>query len=123
MISLNCTKTELIYFRKKRSANPTTNKIKLNGKRLIPTDHIKYLGVYLDETLSGFAHYYISSKKLHIANSMLVRSREYLSINESMDAYFYLMLILQHMDKYYFYSLYGLNREFSHQLELLYQII
>ena len=98
MISLNCTKTELIYFRKKRSANPTTNKIKLNGKRLIPTDHIKYLGVYLDETLSGFSHYYISSKKLHIANSMLVRSREYLSINESMDAYFYLMLILQHMD-------------------------
>ena len=95
MISLNCTKTELIYFRKKRSANPTTNKIKLNGKMLIPTDHIKSHGVYLDETLSGFAHYYISSKKLHIANSMLVRSREYLSINESMDAYFYLMLILQ----------------------------
>ena len=82
MISLNCTKTEVIYFRKKRSANLTTNKIKLNGKRLIPTDHIKYLGVYLDETLSGFAHYDILSKKLHIANSMLVRSREYLSINE-----------------------------------------
>ena len=65
-----------------RSANPTTNKIKLNGKRLIPTDHIKYLGVYLDETLSGFAHYDTLSKKLHIANSMLVRSREYISINE-----------------------------------------
>ena len=62
MISLSCTKTELIYFRKKRSANPTTNKINLNGKRLIPTDHIKYLGVCLDETPSGFAHYYISSK-------------------------------------------------------------
>ena len=68
------TKTELIYFRKKISANPTTNKIKLNGKKLIPTDHIKYLGV--------FAHYDILSKKLHIANSMIVRSREYLSINE-----------------------------------------
>ena len=88
MISLNCTKTELIYFRKKRSANPTTNKIKLNGKRLIPTDHIKYLGVYLDETLSGFAHYDILSKKLHIANSMLVRSREYLSINELKSIYY-----------------------------------
>ena len=47
MISLNCTKTELIYFHKKRSATPTTNKIKLNGKRLIPTDHIKYLLVVL----------------------------------------------------------------------------
>ena len=88
MISLNCTKTELIYFRKKRSANPTTTKIKLNGKRLIPTDHIKYLGVYLDETLSGFAHYDMLSKKLHIANGMLVRSREYLSINELKSIYY-----------------------------------
>ena len=57
MISLNCTKTELVYFRKKRLANPNNNKIKLNGKKLIPTDFIKYPGVYLDETLSGFAHY------------------------------------------------------------------
>ena len=66
---------------------PTNNKIKLNGKRLIPTDHIKYLGVYLDETLSGFAHYDILSKKLHIANSMLARSRDYLSINELKSTY------------------------------------
>ena len=81
-ISLNCTKTELIYFHKKRSASPTNIKIKLNGKRLTSTDHIKYLRVYLDETLSGFAHYDILSKKLHIANSMLATSRDYLSINE-----------------------------------------
>ena len=88
MISLNCTKTELVYFRKKRLANPNNNKIKLNGKKLIPTDHIKYLGVYLDETLSGFAHYDALSKKLHIANSMLVRTREYLSINELKSIYY-----------------------------------
>ena len=86
-ISLNTTKRELIYFRKKRAVTPTNNKIKLNGKRLIPTDHIKYLGVYLDETLSGFAHYDILSKKLHIANSMLARSRDYLSINELKSIY------------------------------------
>ena len=79
-ISLNTTKTELIYFRKKRAVTPTNNKIKLNGKRLIPTDHIKYQGVYFDETLSGFAHDLLS-KKLHIANSMLAGSRDYLSIN------------------------------------------
>ena len=60
----------------------------INGKRLIPTDYIKYLGVYLDETHSGFAHYDILSKKLHIANSMLVRSREYLSINELKSIYY-----------------------------------
>ena len=86
-ISLNCTKTELIYFRKKRSITPTTNKIKLNGTKLIPTDNIKYLGVYLDETLSGFAHNDVLSKKLYIANSMLARSRDYLSINELKSIY------------------------------------
>ena len=88
MISLNCTKTKLIYFCKKRFASPTNIKIKLNGKRLTSTDHINYLGVYLDETLIGFAHYDILSKKLHIANSMLVRSREYLSINELKPIYY-----------------------------------
>ena len=71
-----------------------TNKIKLNVKRLIPTDHIIYLGVYLDETLSGFAHYDILSKKLHIANSMLVRSREYLSINELKSIYYCMLFFL-----------------------------
>ena len=49
---------------------------------------VRYLGVYLHETLSGFAHYDILSKKLHIANSMLVRSREYLSINELKSIYY-----------------------------------
>ena len=87
MISLNCTKTELIYFRKKRSASPTNIKIKLNGKRLTSTDHIKYLGVYLDEILSGFAHYDFLAKKLHIVTSMLARSRDYLSINELKSIY------------------------------------
>ena len=71
MISLNCTKTELIYFHKKISTSPTNIKIKLNGKRLPSTDHIKYLGVYLDETLSGFAqimiyiYIYIIEKVAH----------------------------------------------------------
>ena len=87
MISLNCTKTELIYFPKKVSASPTNIKIKLNGKRLTSTGHIKYLGVYLDETLSGFAHYDFLLKKLHIANSMLARSRDYLSITELKSIY------------------------------------
>ena len=62
-ISLNCAKTERIYFHKKRSSSPNNNKIRLNGKRLIPVDHIKYLGVYLDETLRGFAYHEILSKK------------------------------------------------------------
>ena len=81
-IALNCTKTELIFLHKPLSDIPSNIKIKLNGKRLLATDHIKYLGVYLDKTLSGNAHFSDLSKKLHIANSMLARCREYLPLNE-----------------------------------------
>ena len=42
-ISLNCTKTEIIHFHKPNNIIPNHIKIKLNGKRLIPTDNIKYL--------------------------------------------------------------------------------
>ena len=68
-IALNCTKTELIFFHKPLSDIPSNIKIKLNGRRLLATDHIKYLGISLDKTLSGNAHFSDLSKKLHIANS------------------------------------------------------
>ena len=48
-LSLNNDKTELIYFHKAMNVIPSVNKIKLNGKRLLPSKKIKYLGVYLDE--------------------------------------------------------------------------
>ena len=51
-ISLNCSKTELIFFHQPgRKIQNFDFKIKINGHRIIPTDHIKYLGVYLDSTV------------------------------------------------------------------------
>ena len=50
-ISLNDGKTELVYFRKGGKA--PNLRIKLHGKFLVPTKFVKYLGVYLDEFLSG----------------------------------------------------------------------
>ena len=63
-ISLNCTKTELIIFNLKPNEVIANNiKIKINGKRLIPTDIIKYgIGIYLDETLSGKTYIDVSAK-------------------------------------------------------------
>ena len=55
-ISLNEDKTELIFFRKVRSVIPTDIKIKINGKKLYPSKTIKYLGMYLDETLNELPH-------------------------------------------------------------------
>ena len=74
-ISLNEGKTELIFFRK--SGPVPTLKIKLHGKRLLPTKIVKYLGVYLDEYLSGEAHCKELVKKLNRGNGMLAKARHY----------------------------------------------
>ena len=74
-ISLNDGKTELIFFRKGGPA--PSLKIKLHGKTLVPTEVVKYLGVYLDEFLSGEAHCQELVKKLNRANGMLAKARHY----------------------------------------------
>ena len=76
-ISLNNDKTELIYFHKVNNTIPTDNMIKLNGKKLYPSKKIKYLGVYLDETLSGNSHCEELIKILNRANGMLVKARHF----------------------------------------------
>ena len=79
-ISLNKDKTELIYFHKVRSSIPDNIKIKMNGKQLFHSKSIKYLGVYLDETLDGRTHCQEITKKLSRANGILSKSRHYVSL-------------------------------------------
>ena len=50
-LCLNVKKTELIIFRPRSKKLDYTLKFKLDGKRLIPTQAVKYLGVLLDEHL------------------------------------------------------------------------
>ena len=50
-ISSNATKSQLIYFRSKRTPIPNV-KIKLNGIKLFSTDHIKYVGITFNEDLT-----------------------------------------------------------------------
>ena len=73
-ISLNCSKTELVIFHK--PGYPIRNfnfNIKINGHKIIPTDHIKYLGIYIDSTLSGSYHCEILSNKLTRAIECLAK--------------------------------------------------
>ena len=45
-ISLNCSKTELIFFNKPGERSSSfQHKIKMNGHKIIPSDYIKYLGI------------------------------------------------------------------------------
>ena len=88
-ISLNCAKTELIFFHK--PGHPITGfsfKIKMNGHKLLPSDHIKYLGIYLDSTLSGNYHCKQLITKLKRANGMLSKIRHYVPKEELKSIYY-----------------------------------
>ena len=72
-ISLNCDKTEIIFFRKPGEKSPDL-KIKMNGHRIYPSVSIKYLGMHLDEFLNGAFHAKILSKKTKKSQRNAVQS-------------------------------------------------
>ena len=75
-ISLNKTKTELVIFRKKKTAVPL-GKITLNGHKLEHQQNTKYVGLILDEHLDFKAHIDILNARLKRANNLLSISRHY----------------------------------------------
>ena len=88
-ISLNCSKTELIFFNKPGDRSPSFNyKIKMNGHKLIPSDFIKYLGIYLDSHLIGKNQCNILLTKLKRANGMLSKARHYIPKEELHSLYY-----------------------------------
>ena len=86
-ISLNTAKTELILFRKPLQVIPLNLKIKINGKKLYPTESIKYLGVHLDEYLDGSSHCTLLLTKLQRANGMIAKSRHFVNFKEIKSIY------------------------------------
>ena len=86
-ISLNCDKTEIIFFRKPGDKIPDI-KIKLNGHRLYPSNYIKYLGVQIDEHLNGRFHCKLLLNKLKRANGMLSKARHMVSVAQLKMLYF-----------------------------------
>ena len=79
-ISLNGSKTELLYF-KNNNISPGI-KIKLQGKLIFPSEYVKYLGVFLDEKLSGIKHCEELVKKLNRSNGMLSRARHFMPLDD-----------------------------------------
>ena len=71
-ISVNVSKTEHIIFKPKREPLDFNMKIKLNGKRLYPTDSVRYLGIKIDSKLNWKSHvnaYKIKPSKCHARQS------------------------------------------------------
>ena len=65
-ISLNVKKTEMVIFKSKQKKLEGDLKIKLCGKRLYPTESVKYLNVKIDTNLNR-------------ANALLFKMRKYVS--------------------------------------------
>ena len=60
----------------------------MNGKKLYHSKSIKYLGVHLDETLSGRVHCEELIKKLSRANGILAKARHYIPQNYLKNIYY-----------------------------------
>ena len=86
-ISLNEGKTELIFFHSPKTLIPNDLNIKLNGKRLLPSNEVKYLGVYLDEHLNGEPHCSQLVSKLNRANGMLAKARHFVPLHDLKNLY------------------------------------
>jgi hypothetical protein len=76
-ISLNKTKTEYVLFKHPCKALDYNLKIKINGMKLYPSQHIKYLGVFLDQNLKWHKHVNELSLKLRRANGSLSKIRHF----------------------------------------------
>ena len=66
-ISLNVKKTEMVIFQSKQNKFEGDLKIKLCGKRLYPSESVKYLGVKIDTNLNWEHHVNDLSIKLNRA--------------------------------------------------------
>jgi len=95
-ISLNAAKTELIFFRKPSQKRPLI-KIKVNGARIVPVTSLKYLGIQLDEFLTGHAHCDLLHTKLSRATGMISKIRHYLKDNRTQLLSLYHSIFSSHM--------------------------
>ena len=78
--SLNVEKTELLIFKSLREVLPDEIKIKLSGKKLYPSNSIKYLGVRIDRFLHWYDQMNKIAVKLDRANALLLEIRNYVKL-------------------------------------------
>ena len=87
MKSFNVKKTELVIFRPRKLKIDHSFKFKLDGKRLVPTHSIKYLGVLIDEHLPWNKQIAQIKMRLNRAIGMLSKLRINANFNILKTAY------------------------------------
>ena len=76
-ISLNASKTELLIFRSNRKVINYDIKIKIDGKKIVPSKFVKYLGLYIDCHLNWSFQCDVLATKLSRSAGMLSKIRHY----------------------------------------------
>ena len=79
-ISLNVEKTELVIFTHQREKLDSEIKIKLNRKRLYPSQSVRYLGIKIDQNLNWKDHINDVAVKLNRANALLIKITNFVNI-------------------------------------------
>ena len=79
-ISRDVNKTEMVIFKSKQKKLEGDLKMKLCGKRLYPTESVKYLGVKIDTNFTWEHHVSDLSIKLNRANALLFKMRKYVGL-------------------------------------------
>ena len=72
--------TELVIFKHQRKKLDTEIKIKLNRKRLYPSQSVRYLGIKIDQNLNWKDHINDIAVKLNRANALLFKIRNFVNI-------------------------------------------
>ena len=90
-ISLNVEKTELVIFKSSRKVLLDEIKIKLSGKRLYPSNSIKYLGIKIDRFLHWHDQVNSIAVKVNRANALLLKIRNYVNMKTLGNIYFALL--------------------------------
>ena len=78
----------MVIFKSKQKKLEGDLKIKLCGKRLYPTESVKFLGVKMDANLTWHHHVNDLSIKLNSANALLFKMRKYASLKILRSIYF-----------------------------------
>ena len=84
----NIEKTELVIFKSPRKVLLDEIKIKLSGKRLYPSNSVKYLGIKIDRFLYWHDQVNSIAVKLNRANALLLKIRNYVNMKTLRNIYF-----------------------------------
>ena len=87
-ISFKVEKTELVIFKSLRKVLFDEIKIKLTGKRLYPSNSVKYLGVRIDKFLHWHDQVNNIAVKLNRANALLLKIRNYVNMKTLRNIYY-----------------------------------